>query len=70
MYETRWIRCSAALLMGLSLLVGAPKALAAEKSLSQANYEKLSEARDLMNGGNYGQAVNKLNDLLKKSVRR
>ncbi|WP_348760397.1 tetratricopeptide repeat protein [uncultured Salinisphaera sp.] len=66
MYETRWIRCSAALLMGLSLLVGAPKALAAEKSLSQANYEKLSEARDLMNGGNYGQAVNKLNDLLKK----
>tara|TARA_B100001079_G_scaffold194285_3_gene168003 strand:- start:980 stop:2269 length:1290 start_codon:yes stop_codon:yes gene_type:complete len=55
-----------ALILVLSAGPGMSPAAAAEKSLSQAHYEKLSAARDLMNGGNYATAVNKLNALLKQ----
>ena len=49
------------LALALSTAAGTSPVAAAEKSLSQANYEKLSAARDLMNGGDYETAVDKLN---------
>ena len=54
------------LALALSTAAGTSPVAAAEKSLSQANYEKLSAARDLMNGGDYETAVDKLNALLKQ----